>query len=239
MLGLKKRYQSTAAVIVCAGSSTRMGSKVNKLLAVIDDKPVAVHTLLAYQSCKLINEIIVVTKPELINKFKELSYRYNITKLKSVVAGADERSKSVINGVNACSKCIKYVAIADGARPLTIPQDIENTITAAQKYSAAALGEPVVDTIKRIDHKDMIIKTVRRDQLIKIQTPQVVKKDDYLVLASVAATLDKKFTDDVSILEHYNKPVKYIKATAQNYKITTANDLDLCEYILKSRREKG
>lgn len=237
VFGFKKRCAATAAVVVCAGNSTRMGANSNKLLTKLIDRPVMIHTLTAYQNCKLISQIIVVTKPEFFDQYKELISRYNITKVKDIVSGASQRSESVLNGVKACSKNIKYVAIADGARPLTLISDIEKTIYAAQKYGAAALGEPVIDTIKRIDRKNMIKKTIDRQSLIKIQTPQVVKKDDYIVLASVAATLDKNFTDDVSILEYYNKPVMYVKATAENYKITTAKDIGLCEYLLKAREK--
>ena len=127
---------STGAVILAAGESKRMGV-INKLFYRINGIPVLAHSLIAYQKCPLISEIVVVAKPEDYSKIQEIKIQYGITKLTRVARGGETRQESAKNGVEKLSDTIKYIAIADGARCLTTPTQITKVCLAAYRQIAA------------------------------------------------------------------------------------------------------
>ena len=119
----------TAAVIVAAGNSTRMGQP--KQLLPLAGKPVLAHTLKAFQQCDVIKEIVVVARQEDVDAFAALAEEWTITKMKAIVPGGDTRQQSVAAGVAACSPDVALLAIHDGARPLVHSEDIVRTVRAA------------------------------------------------------------------------------------------------------------
>ena len=94
----KKNY--TAAIIVAAGNSTRMGNNINKQLEPLCGIPVLAHTLMAYQKCVLIREIVVVTRPQDFNAVYELRAKYGIKKMTHIVAGGATRQESSKKGIS-------------------------------------------------------------------------------------------------------------------------------------------
>ena len=136
-----------SAVVVAAGSSVRMGGK-DKIFLPIDGIPVVARSLLAYENCEDVLEIVVVTKESSIGEIEKIAKEYNITKFKKVVAGGATRAESVKNGVLAVSENADFVAIHDGARPLVLPEDITRCAHDAFRCGGAVLAVPVTDTVK-------------------------------------------------------------------------------------------
>lgn len=220
--------KTVSAVVVCAGNSSRMGG-TDKIFSEINGVPVIIKTLLACCSGELINEIIIVSKPESFERIRCAAESFGVNKPIILTSGGSTRAESVRNGVERAS--CEYVAVMDGARPLIKPQHIDITCRAAYEYGAAALGVPMTDTVKRTNADGVIIGTVDRSDLIRIQTPQVFKREEYLELAKKALMTDIEFTDDCSVYEFFGKDVKIVVGSNDNIKITVKDDLEMCRRL--------
>ena len=225
----------TAAVLVCAGSGSRMqGSCADKLLLEIAGKPIAVHTLCAYDQVQEIDLIVVVTREENVPMYQSFAAQYGIQTPVLVAVGGKTRIDSVLNGVRAVPAEYDLVAIGDGARPLVRSEDISKTIAAAAESGAAALGVKAIDTMKEIA-EGWITRTVPREQLIQIQTPQIFRCAEYLELAEKAQKSGREFTDDASIYEYYDKPVRFVEGHRDNLKITVPEDAAMIKMLMEER----
>ncbi len=220
--------KTVSAVVVCAGSSVRMGG-TDKIFSEINGVPVFIRTLAACAACAQICEIVVVAKLESLERVRTEIERFGISKTCCLTKGGNTRAESVRNGVLSAKG--EYVAVMDGARPMIKPQQIERTCRAAFECGAAALGVPVTDTIKRIDDNADIVLTVDRKNLVRIQTPQVFLRAEYLELSAKALETDVEFTDDCAVYEYYGKRVKTVFGTNENIKITVKEDLDICSRL--------
>ncbi len=228
----------TGAVILAAGNSTRMGGKINKQLYELGGKPVLAHTLLAYQKCPLINEIVVVTRPDDFYTVFDIAKKYGIKKLKRITAGGKTRQESAKNGVNKLSESVKYVAIADGARCLTTPQQITNVCLKAYRHKAASAAHAVADSMKRSSPSGFVTETVDREHLWAVQTPQIFHTALYQAALFHAQRTDFTATDDNALIEHLGYRIRLVECGYENLKITTKEDLALAEAIL-AQREKN
>ncbi len=225
----------TAAVIVCAGSGRRMrGSCPDKLLLELAGKPVAAHAIGAYDQVDEIGLIVIVTRPELVSIYQGFKEEFSLSKDVLVVVGGETRMQSVLNGVRAIPKEYSYVAIGDGARPMIRPEDIKNTVCAAWENGAAALGVHLTDTIKEVAD-GMINKTIPRQYLVGIQTPQVFRREEYLETALNAMESGNAFTDDASIFEFYGKSVAFVEGHRDNLKITAPEDIAVMRVMMEDR----
>lgn len=229
----------TAAVIVAAGNSTRMGGTTNKQFLELDGVPVLAHTLLAYQNCKLIREIVVVTKPENFEAVYQMAQEYGINKLTALAAGGASRQESAKNGIAKLKDDVKYVAIADGARCLTTPQQITKVCLKAYRCKAASAAHLVADTVKRTNSSGMVKETVDRTNLWQAQTPQIFHTALYQAALYKADEDGYAVTDDNSLIEHLGYGVKMVECGIENIKITTPDDLPLAEAILQYRSKKA
>ena len=225
--------QMCSAVIAAAGMAYRMNGD-DKLFKKINGIPVIVHTLKAFQNCDKIFEIIVVTREDSVDKVKELCAEYGISKVSKIVLGGSTRSESVLNGITAISKKASLVAIHDAARPCVENSIIEEAIVKANKFKAAAPGIPITSTIKKV--KDgLIVKTVDRESLVEIQTPQVFDAD---LIKGALSNVKKKslaITDDCMAVELLGVNVYTTEGSRDNVKLTTREDFGLVETILSRR----
>ncbi len=227
----------TAAVILAAGASTRMG-KINKQLYTIGGKPVLAHTLLAYQNCPLIHEIVVVTKKEDFEAVLQMSRQYGISKLKQLVVGGATRQESARRGVEKLSAKVKYVAIADGARCLTTPAQITRVCLMAYRTKAACAGHLTGDTLKRASVLGNVRETVDRTGMWQAQTPQVFHTALYQAALMKAEEDQFAVTDDASLIEHLGYQVRLVECGASNIKITTPEDLPMASALIAYRARK-
>lgn len=229
-----KKTPFTSAVIVAAGNATRMGLDTPKQLLLINGKTVIEHTLSVFESCSLIDEIIVVTREEDTQKLKAVTSGF--TKLKAVIPGGEERFDSVKNGILAADEKARYFAIHDGARMLLTSQELINVLKTAYTNSAATLGTPVTDTVKVVDGRT-ILSTPDRSSLFAVQTPQVFERSLYLRAMENAEKNHLKVTDDCSLIEALNEKVEIALGEYTNIKLTTQTDLLFAKAILDSRKD--
>ena len=224
----------TSVVIVCAGSSTRMGG-VNKILLPLGERKVIGVTMQAFQSCESVSEIVIVAREEDIPAIKLEAEAAGITKLTACVTGGSTRQDSVINGVRKISPDTELVAVHDGARPLVKPEHIEMVIKDASVFGGAVLGVPVKDTIKTVDD-GLITDTPPRSSLYITQTPQIFTRRLYFEGIDFALEHGLDFTDDCQLVEAIGGKVAMTVGDYTNIKITTPEDIHIAEILLKQKK---
>ncbi len=223
-------------IIVAAGNSTRMGG-INKQFLELGAIPVIVRTLLAFEKSKFISRIILVTREDDIFALQLLAEKYSVSKLTDIVAGGNNRQQSVLNGLHRLSDSETAVLIQDGARPFVTEEIIGNVATALENFSAVTCGVKVKDTVKQISLDSIVEKTLDRNSLFAVQTPQGVKTAEYKKAISEIEDLSL-FTDDTSIMEAAGYKVKCVEGSYKNVKITTPEDIAVAESYLKTEYEE-
>lgn len=226
---MKKVFQ---AVIVAAGSSTRMGGKQSKILTTLYGKPVIWWTLQAFEKADAVKGITVVCRKEDCPALQKLTAGF----LKEVrlAEGGEDRQASVYNGVMA-SPAGEYLVIHDGARPLITPDVIDRLCETALAHKALTASVKAKDTCKLSDQDGFVAETLNREAVAQIQTPQIFCKETYLAAYDKAMEAGKRFTDDCQLVEHAGEPVFLAQGNYQNIKITTPEDLTVAEAFLKER----
>jgi len=226
----KKEPPKITAILVAAGSGTRMNSEKNKVFIEIADRPVIAHSLLAFQNAPAVIDIIVVTREEDILLVGDIGAEFNITKLSKVVKGGSERHESVKLGLQEIEDS-ELVLVHDAARPCIRIEDIEGVINIAKKHGAATLAHKVTDTL-RYASDGILNETVDRESLWTMQTPQVFNLD-ILKKAHDSTTISRvTATDDVMLVQQLNIPVYIYAGSRSNIKITTPEDLIIAESII-------
>lgn len=220
----------TVAVILAAGNSTRMGFP--KQTALLNGKPVILHTLLAFQQAASIDGILLVTRPEDVQPFETLCKENGIAKLCAVVTGGATRQQSSENSIAALPADTAFIAVQDGARPLVTPAIIDQTVVCAKEHGAAAVAVRVKDTIKVASHNGFISATPDRDTLWQVQTPQVFDLAKYKNALASAVQAGVSLTDDCQLFERLGLPVKLVEGDYRNLKITTPEDLVIAASLL-------
>ena len=221
------------AVILCAGSGTRMGIDKSKLLLEINGKTVLEKSVEAFLDLPEIDEVIVVCRECDLEAFSELLPDESVT----FVIGGKTRQGSISNAVEVIDEC-DYIIIHDGARPLVTQQTILKTLDEAQLTKAAATGVYVKDTIKIVDEDLNIVGTPNRKHLVSIQTPQIFDFALYKQALQRARENGKDYTDDCQLVEALGMKVSAVIGDYENIKITTPGDIPLAESIDKMRGEE-
>ena len=226
------------AIVLAAGSGSRMKSKTKKQFIEIKGKPVIWYSLFEFEKSR-VDEIILVTGKEDIDYCKkEIVEKYNLKKIKNVVAGGSARYESVYNGLKEVTGNI--VLIHDGARPLINNEIIERSIEGTIKSDACVVGVPVKDTIKRANKEGYIIDTPNRSELWITQTPQSFKTDLVkMAYKKMKEELEKgnttlNITDDAMVVEEFTtNQVRFVQGDYKNIKVTTPEDIDIAELFIE------
>lgn len=231
---VRRQRPRCAAVVPAAGTASRMQG-VDKLGAELGGKPVLARTLEALEACPLIDEIVVVTREELIGDVAALCREYAITKLKCVVRGGRDRSESVELGLREISPESDLAAVHDGARPFVSQRLLSEVITEAARTGAAAPAVPLKDTVKEAEG-GVVEQTLERSRLWAVQTPQVIQADLLLCALKHCREQGITITDDCSAVEAMGKAVTLTQGEYENIKITTPIDLAFGEAILSCQQ---
>jgi 2-C-methyl-D-erythritol 4-phosphate cytidylyltransferase len=223
----------TSAIIVAAGKGTRMGGNVDKLWMEVAGRPVVAHTWKQFNDAACIDEIILVVRDGMQEHFTELAVRFKFQKPFRLVSGGTERQDSVWNGLAAVSATTEIVAIQDAARPCTGMELIAATIEAARETGAAVAAQPVADTLKETADGKIISRTADRSKLWSVQTPQTFRVN--IIRNAIAAARQKGLvlTDDTAACELIGQPVRLVKSTTPNPKVTVPADLPFIESLLR------
>lgn len=220
-----------SVVIVAAGSSNRMGLRTNKIFLDLCGQSVIERTIGAFTDIPEIFEIILVTRKDFFNDFKNILK--NISLNIKLVEGGSSREESTFNGLLKVSKDSNYVICHDGARPLISKKAILNVINELSNYKAVITGVKAKDTMKIISSDFEVVSTPDRRSLYNIQTPQAFEKN--IILEGYKKFFEESAfaTDDASIVEKLNVRIKLVEGEYSNIKITTIEDIDYARVLLE------
>lgn len=228
---LWKGFGMTTAIILAAGKSERMGGTTDKAFLSLVNKPVVAWSLMAFEKCEAIDRIVLVVRKEQLLASKAVVKMFGISKIDKIVAGGSKRQESVAAGLSACDLDTRIVVVHDGARPMVTSEMISDVVKAAGKSASATIGRPVTDTIKLCGKGTSVEKTVPRDRLWQVQTPQAFPIGD--LRAAYKALGKKEVTDDCMAVEMNGGTVKIVQCLKPNFKITTVEDLQIVAALLK------
>ncbi|MBQ2705825.1 MAG: 2-C-methyl-D-erythritol 4-phosphate cytidylyltransferase [Agathobacter sp.] len=227
-----------AAIVLSAGTGSRMKSDIPKQYMDLNGKPVIYYSLKAFEDNGFSSIVLVCGKDDVEYCQKEIVEKYNLTSVKAVVPGGKERYHSVFEGLKAV-RGADYVFIHDGARPM-ITQDIINHLKeAVVKEEAAVAGMPVKDTIKIVDEDDYVSETPERKYVWQVQTPQcftfpiIYEAYQSIIQDEEEGWSIPMVTDDAMVLSYAtDHEVKMVEADYRNIKITTPEDLLIAKVFL-------
>ena len=224
---MKKLEKRVSAVLVAAGSSTRMG--FDKLSFDLGGETVLHRSIRAFEQDPLVTEIVLVAGK---NRAFVEQQAADCTKPVQIVTGGTTRAESAKNGVLAAAG--ELVAVHDAARPFVSQAVITAALEAAARCGAAAPAVPVKDTIKAaargngktVPDACLVYTTPDRSTLYAVQTPQCFDRAEYLAaLEELDAEKARLVTDDCSLFELTGRAVQLTQGDYANYKITTREDL--------------
>lgn len=229
---------SAAAVIPAAGAGIRMGAGRPKQFLLLNGRPILAVTLEAFERCPVIEAVVLVVPGDAVSACeREFLEGRSPTKVLRVVAGGARRQDSVRLGVEACPPGCDLVVVHDGVRPLVRADLIERTVDAAREHGAAVAALPARETVKQVRDGAWVERTLERQSLWLVQTPQAFLRAD--LLAAHQRALDEgweEMPDDASLVERAGHPVRVVDGAEDNIKVTTPNDLEVAGFLLGRRR---
>jgi 2-C-methyl-D-erythritol 4-phosphate cytidylyltransferase len=223
----------TAAILLAAGSGSRMQGTVNdKVLAPLAGRPVFGHSAAAFMQSAIADLYVIVYRDQ--RQMMELSAYAPTPSV--LVRGGRERQDSVTNALNALPVDIEHVFIHDCARPLIRPEQLVALHKIVRRENAVVLAHRVADTIK--EHRaEGRLRTLDRARLWVMETPQVFSRDLIVRAHARVQKLNARITDDAQAVEQIGHPIALLENPHPNPKITTPADLDYVEYLLARARE--
>ncbi len=222
------------AIIVAAGKGIRLKGALRKQYIALDGVPILRHTLNKFDSCDRVNQIVVVVpKADLDFCRNEILMTAELQKEVHLVGGGDERQDSVFIGLKTIESDDGIVLIHDGVRPFVQQSHLVACIDGATEFGACILGIPAFDTVKKVNSKNQITQTLKREKLWLAQTPQAFELK--LIKKAHDAAKQEGFmgTDDASLVERLGGTVKIIPGSRNNIKITDQSDLTLAQTLFR------
>ncbi len=227
----------TAVIVVAAGRSERFGSDTPKQFAFVRGRPLLFYSLHAFETTPLVEAVVAVV-PEGRQTFvqREIVERFALRKVSAIVAGGERRQDSVWAGLGAAPPWCELVAVHDSARPLVNIEVVKAVLVTAERFGAAIPFLPVHDTIKEIE-QGLVVRTLQRDRLVAVQTPQAFHYPLLLEAYRAAQEQGIVATDDAALVERLGHSVHVVQGDPRTIKVTTPHDLVLVEQWLAQCEE--
>jgi 2-C-methyl-D-erythritol 4-phosphate cytidylyltransferase len=224
-----------SGIIVAAGKGIRMKGSTPKQYLELSGRPVLSYSLMTFDACTLIEEILlVVPKKDIDDCEDKIVSMLDLKKRVQLVPGGVRRQDSVYNGLLSVDKNSDVVVIHDGVRPFIRAEDLTACIRCAKEIGACILGTPASDTVKRVEKYQIIEETLDREKIWLTQTPQAFKYDWILEAHEAARRDGVAGTDDASLVERLGKDVKIIDGHKFNIKITVKEDLVVANAMINA-----
>ena len=220
------------AIIVAAGKSERMGAAMDKAFLNLGPRPVIAWSLLAFQKCDEIDQIVLVVRKDQLLAAQAVGKMFGISKLAKIVAGGNKRQDSVLAGMKAADPDTRFFAVHDGARPCIDPAVISDVVKMGKRAGAAVVGRRIWDTVKYVEKGTTISRTEDRSKLWAVQTPQVISASLLREAYKAVAEEGIEVTDEAQAVEKLGEQVRIFETNAVNVKITTVDDLQLASSVL-------
>lgn len=226
-----------SVIIPAAGLGLRLKFPFPKPLVKIATKPILMHTLEALSKDRRITHISIAVSQG--NGFEAVLRKNKIRKRIQLILGGNTRRESVENCLRALPLEADTVLIHDAVRPFISQELINKLLKEAKSNPAVICGVPVKATIKQVtitqgfhDRSVFVEKTLKRENIWEIQTPQVFQKS--VLLEAYAKYKNTAVTDDASLVEKLGVKIKVVLGSYFNIKITTPEDLVFANAIVKA-----
>ncbi len=236
-----------AAILLAAGKGERLKSRVSKALVKLGGIPLLTHSLRVLNRHPAVKDIIIVVNSVNREKISSLVKKNGFKKVHLLVLGGIRRQDSVFNALKEAGTDCNLVLVHDSARPFVRAEDVSGVIAQAKRFGAAVLGVPVKATVKQVKRHKLkgtgykaqgtsfeVEKTLNRECLWEVQTPQVFKRDIIVKAYQRFSRID--VTDDAALIEEMGKRVVIVPGSYRNIKITTPEDLIIAETMLNSKK---
>lgn len=231
--------EKITAIVLAAGTGSRMNSKTKKQFMEIKEKPIIWYSLFAFETYGVDQIVLVTGKEDVEYCKKEIVEKYGFRKVTDIVNGGKERYESVYNGLKKVTGDI--VLIHDGARPLITSDMIERCVKGVKDYGACVAGMPAKDTIKIVNKQKIVMETPNRSDVWITQTPQSFR---YELIKTAYDKMQENhcgnITDDAMVAEQFsNHQIRFVEGDYSNIKITTPEDISIAEMLLERRNNSG
>jgi len=221
------------AIIVAAGSGTRLGASVPKAFVTLNGIPLLLYACKVFKNYPDIGRVILVVPDTMVEKAEKLCSEISEPDMLQTTTGGAQRWESVRNGV-VCSQA-KWVLVHDAARPFVTTEVIHSVLEKKSKYECVITATPMVDTI-RMYNGDHAGKTIDRSKLVRVGTPQLFNRRRLLDALALAETMEPSPTDEAQLFEQMGIPVGIAWGDPRNFKITTPEDLEIAEALIGRTR---
>jgi 2-C-methyl-D-erythritol 4-phosphate cytidylyltransferase len=222
------------AIVVAGGSGKRFGTALPKQFALLNGRPVLMHSIEAFARCNRVSGIRVVLPAAHFDLWRALCSRYGFSVDHQLVEGGHERFFSVMKGLAGLDE-EALVAVHDGVRPLVSSLLINRLCEAALQHGAAVPVVAVNESLRR--HEGNASVAVDRSLFMAVQTPQVFKAS--ILLKAYQQPYSSVFTDDASVVEAMGYGVATVSGDPVNIKITTRADLLFAQAVLAAEIDPG
>ena len=234
----------TLAIIFAGGSGVRMGAGKPKQFLEIDGRPIIIHTLDIFEDHPAVDEIYIACKADYISKLKKLVRRYDITKVKAIVAGGTTALGSAYNALQAARENNDddaIVLIHDGVRPCITNDLINEVIEETKAKGAAVTCTPLFETPVISKEGLVVEESPKRSWCYTAQAPQSFRLGDILDAHEEARKDNPEYTDIVdscTLMRRLGRNVAIVKGPRSNIKVTTPEDLYIFKAMLEYKRTK-
>lgn len=231
------------ALIIAGGSGNRMGQDIPKQFMHVDNCPIIIHTMLAFERHPDINGIAVVCLDGWQTVLRSYANQFSVTKLKWIFDGGDNGQASIRNGIyglrDAGCTGDDLVLIHDAVRPLLSQDIISSNIAICQKYGYAITGIKCREAILESDDGFAAVTSIPRDKLVRTQTPQTFRLRNIIAAHEEAA--ERGVTNSVAsctlIAELGLGEMHIVPGSEKNIKITTVEDLEILKALMHVEKE--
>jgi 2-C-methyl-D-erythritol 4-phosphate cytidylyltransferase len=226
----------SAAIIVAAGSGSRLPGDTPKQWRPLAGIPLIAHSFRFFDALPFVRQIVMVLDRATLATPERLAWLESRSgKAVRFEAGAPSRQESAWKGLLAVDAQCEIALVHDAARPFPPREAVIRAVEAARLQGGAILAVPVIHTIKRADDENRVVETLERSRLWAAQTPQVFRREPLMAAYRAALIHLNAFTDDASIFERAGGRVQLIPGSEGNLKITHEGDFELAERLLREK----
>lgn len=234
----------TIAILTAGGTGTRTHQDLPKQFLTVENKPILIYTLEAFQRHPSIDEIYVSCLEGWSAVLEAYAKQFNITKLRRIVTGGATGQESIFNGLKAVTEDHEetgeiVVMIHDGNRPM-LPQDvITDNLVKQKRFGSAVAVIPTTEVV--FVSQDGIESNValNREELWRTQTPHSYKFDELWGVHNRAVEDGvTNMAASCSLMQKYGYPTYFSKGSEKNIKITTVEDIEIFKALLTTKNDE-
>ncbi|TDJ56869.1 MAG: 2-C-methyl-D-erythritol 4-phosphate cytidylyltransferase [Ignavibacteria bacterium] len=222
----------TIAIIPAGGKGIRSGIAAPKQYLKFNDKELIVYTLDVFQQNEMIDEIIISAAGDYINLLNDLKEKHNLSKISKVVEGGDTRQDSVYNALKSLADIDEddLIVVHDAARPLLPQEVLTDAVQTAKQKGNALVCIKAKDTL--IKGNNVVESYLDRDEVYYVQTPQIFPYS--VLMKAMENAYENNFigTDESMLVRRIGEKVNIVKGSVYNFKITTADDIEMFERLV-------